>query len=410
MQQACIFLCWQLMQSSTNNHAYVDSHLHYFGTCLKLFGLSLFDCNSAQEVIEKCRNGKYLSRAGWIYGIGWKYYPDNQLSLKQFDLYFPDIPVYLINANGHEVFCNSAAFKIAGIIPPASGLIDEPEKSAVYSKIPKYGSNQLMEMFLLLQSLLIESGFSSVCDMQTEIASLETFLKLDAENKLKIGINCYFEEKYLPEAIALYKDSKHVKICGIKLFADGTLGSQSAAISMNYENTSGNGNLLLSEKQIYASIIHAAELNLDIAVHAIGDIAVKAVLNAAGEARKTGVKNIIRCEHCIIIDPADITKFSRFNVIASIQPAQITSDVPLIRNFLPEPLQQHAYLWNSLLDSGAEIVAGSDSPVDEFLPKKGIEALTYKIPGFIEHDCELVSHDQAEYFYTKNAYNFLELK
>src|SRR5262249_34681706 len=149
---------------------------------------------------------------------------------------------------------------------------------------------------------------------------------------------------------------------GVKMYADGALGSRGARLAADYADDPGNRGLWVTAPDVLARAIDDAVTGgWQVAVHAIGDDANHAVLDAYAHtlAAHPG-DHRLRIEHCQVLGPADIPRFAALGVIASMQPTHATSDMPWAEARVGADRIRGAYAWRSILDSGALLVGGSD--------------------------------------------------
>jgi len=166
-----------------------------------------------------------------------------------------------------------------------------------------------------------------------------------------------------------------IRFGALKMFADGALGPRTAWMLEPYEGTAGeHGIPTLSEEQLVEDVRKASAAGLSCAVHAIGDAACRAVLDAFEQAgpRPAGAAPH-RLEHAQLLHPADLPRLARLGVVASMQPIHATSDMIIADRHWGER-SATAYAWKSLLDSGAVLAFGSDCPVEIPDPLAGIHA------------------------------------
>jgi hypothetical protein len=155
------------------------------------------------------------------------------------------------------------------------------------------------------------------------------------------------------------------RLGALKLFADGALGSQTAALLEPYEGSADHGLELIPPAELAALVGRAAAGGLAVAIHAIGDRAVRSALDAiaaAGPSTRTlGLPP--RIEHVQLLHPADLPRFAAQGVVASMQPSHCTSDIDIALRHWGRRVER-SYPWHSLLASGACLVFGSDAPVE----------------------------------------------
>jgi predicted amidohydrolase YtcJ len=172
----------------------------------------------------------------------------------------------------------------------------------------------------------------------------------------------------------LYDDK--LRMGGVKLYLDGALGSRGAALKAPYADSPGSTGLrILTDTQLKNLMSRAALDNFQVAVHAIGDAANASALDAIADMADTykGDRRW-RIEHAQIVDPADIPRFGKLGVIASMQPVHQTSDRLMAEARLGPTRLSGAYAWRSLKAGGARLVFGSDAPVELPDPWAGLAA------------------------------------
>lgn len=154
------------------------------------------------------------------------------------------------------------------------------------------------------------------------------------------------------------------RIGALKLFADGTLGSQTAALLAPYDGSDQCGMEQMSAAELSATVARAFAGGVSVAVHAIGDRACRHALDAIEAApERAGLALPPRVEHAQLLDPADLPRFAQLGVTASMQPSHCPADLDLVEHFWGSR-REHSYPWRSLLDSGASLAFGSDAPVE----------------------------------------------
>ncbi len=181
-----------------------------------------------------------------------------------------------------------------------------------------------------------------------------------------------------------------VKLAGLKLFADGTLNSRTAAMLTEYDEGGGKGHLFFTNDQLAAHITGAADRGYQTAVHAIGDAAVRQVLDAYEQAGRLTIASgpALRVEHAEFIDADDVGRFAEMNVVASVQPCHLLADIEAIQRFMPHRVER-AFPLRELVDSARragrderELVwLGSDAPVVEPEPGDNLRAAVLRGRG-----------------------------
>jgi predicted amidohydrolase YtcJ len=163
---------------------------------------------------------------------------------------------------------------------------------------------------------------------------------------------------------------------GVKLYADGALGSRGALLKRPYaDKPDTRGLQFLTDAELRKQAGQAAASGFQLAIHAIGDAANAQVISAYEELRKTykGDRRW-RIEHVQVVDPVDIPRIARAGIIASMQPTHQTSDRTMAEARLDPPRLKGAYAWNTIAKSGARLAFGSDFPVESPNPFPGLAA------------------------------------
>ena len=416
-----------------------DSHGHFVGLGSSLQVLRLRGTTSWEQIVGMVRRRAASARPGeWIQGRSWD---QNDWAVKDFPTHemltnaAPNNPVYLTRVDGHAAVVNKAAMDAAGltketkdpeggrIIRDAKGnptgvLIDRAH-GIVSRKIPDVSREQLEEQILLADAEARKLGLTMVHDAGTGTETVEAYKRLIDSGKLQTRI--YVMLRGSMEMLKPHFDrgpienygNHHLAIRAIKIVADGALGSRGAALLEPYSDEPGNTGLLTTPpEEVYAQALAASKAGFQTCIHAIGDRANRMVLDTFERVQKEvpGSRNLrMRNEHAQILDAADIPRFAKLNVIASMQATHATSDLPWAPARLgPARIEEGAYVWQKLMKSGAIIANGSDFPVEEPNPMLGLyAAITRQDPsGNPPHGWQpdqRMSRDEALKSFTINA-------
>jgi predicted amidohydrolase YtcJ len=380
----------------------IDSHLHIMELGFGALTLDLTDTRSLAEAQAKIRDyaAKYPDRK-WIIGRGWNQevwglgrFP----TAAELDAAVSDRPVLLSRVDGHAQWANSAALAAAGITAqtadpaggrierlsgsraPAGVLVDNAQDLAA-KVVPAPRPDDYDLALAKAQEILLKRGVTAAADMGTTIEAWQSMRRAGDAGWLRVRVMAYAFGVPAMELIAgpgptpwLYADKLHMG--GVKLYMDGALGSRGAWLKAPYADDPKNTGLpLMSGTQLRNLMSRAALDKFQVAVHAIGDAANAEVLGAVEELSETykGDRRW-RIEHAQIVDPADIARFGRNGVIASMQPVHQTSDRLMAEARLGPNRLAGAYAWRSIAATGAPLAFGSDAPVEAPDPFAGMAA------------------------------------
>lgn len=411
-----------------------DSHCHVWGLGMMNSGLDISGETNAENTLLKAKMNNFR-KGDWLIGRGWnnelwdiQNLPDKEIA----DKIFPDLPIAFTRVDGHSIWCNSKALEICSVNEftesPAggkivcddfgkpTGILIDNAMNLVLDKIPDYTDSQLENFILKGLEICLKSGITAVHDMDVSPKMVEIYHKLNSEGRLPIRVfafvSCQNDQTFLSN-IKPYQ-SEMFTIQGIKLFADGALGSYGAALLDDYSDKPGEKGILILDKEVIAQkSIKAANLGFDIAVHAIGDCANREVLDAFEIFRRErpNSKVLLRIEHSQIVDRSDISRFKEFNVVASVQPIHFVSDSEMAYKRLGrERLIDAGYPWMSFINNDVMLIGGSDFPIESHNPFLGLRAFVNRQNSLdckAELDAECISLEDAIIAYTSAPYHSL---
>jgi predicted amidohydrolase YtcJ len=386
-----------------------DAHGHLAMLGAALAGADLRNCEGPAACAERARkNAAEHPDAAWIVGRGWD---QNRFDSKRFpsksdlDAAVIDRPVWLRRIDGHAGWGNSKALALAGIrrdtVAPDSGkiLLDERGEptgvlvdgamSLVERAIPSPTEAERERGILGAQSVALKNGLTSVHEMGVDRDYAKTFRRLAADGRLKLHVVGYGNGGGLRSpanepAIVAWIDEPPDKASaearftmhGVKLWADGALGSRGALLLSPYADDPANHGIATTPPDVIERVAaRALARGWQVAVHAIGDGANRAVLDSFERAGCTTHPNHrFRIEHAQIVDPSDIPRFARLGVIASMQPTHATSDMPWAEARVGSARLAGAYAWRRFLGANVALALGSDFPVESSDPAFGLFA------------------------------------
>jgi len=377
----------------------MDAHAHFLSYALLLptaQGLNLRDIPTlAGTVTRVAEYAAERPEQAWIEGHGWNEnsWVERRLpSRHDLDSVLPGRPVVLRRADGHLIWVNTCALEMAGIsddMPdPAGGKIDRDEHgrltgilreraiSLVTSKMPAPTLLERAEALRAAQREALSYGLVGVHTMEGS-ESLEALQLLRSRGELVLRVLVLLPVEALDQLKLLglrpgFGDDR-LRLGQLKLFADGSLGSHTAWMLAPYEGEAHYAGIPVQPAEELARLIgeaHAA--GWPCAVHAIGDAANRAVLDAFERAPAVDGTLPDRIEHVQILHPDDLPRLGRLGVIASMQPAHVATDWALADRLWGERCRW-GYAWRSLLASRAVLAFGSDAPVESINPWPGIQ-------------------------------------
>lgn len=412
----------------------VDAHGHVMELGFRALALDLSATTSlvqAQEAIR--RYALENATRPWLTGGGWN---QEAWGLGRFptaaelDAATGDKPTWLVRADGHAGWANSAAMRLAGITAatksPSGGRIElvagrpggvfvDAAMSLIEKALPKPTPRDRNAAFIKAQDILLATGVTATADMGTSLDDWMTYRRMGDLGILRMRIMSYSAGVDVALQVGgsgptpwLYDDK--LRMGGIKLYLDGALGSRGAWLKAPYADAPGNSGLpFLSDDQLLNSIARGAMDNFQLAIHAIGDRANQQALDAIDEVSDAyNGDRRWRIEHAQIVDPADLPRFGKHGIIASMQPVHQTSDRAMAEARVGAARLAGAYAWKSMLGNGAKLAFGSDFPVESPNPFAGWAA------GFTRQDTqgqpfggwrpeEAVSREQAWRAFTIDA-------
>src|SRR5215208_5424556 len=361
-----------------------DAHVHFPTWSLAQGQVRLEGVQSLRDALARVAEG--LPTQGWLRGIGWRdadwTEPPSRTSL---DAIAPDTPVILTSKDYHSLWLNSAALAYAGGDLDAPGGVVERDpggeptgilrENAAWRFRDRHATPAMDELLDACRTglrIAASRGVTAVHDKAGWMGSLEVFQRLRESGELTMRVWQSIPAERLPARRELGLRSGFgddlVRAGYLKVFMDGTLGSATARL------LDGSGVELTSAERLAEIVREAAAAGWPVGVHAIGDAATRAALDAfeatAGDWRPLGLRQ--RIEHAQLLDAAELPRFAAIGVAASVQFSHAPSD----RDLADRVWEGHpgAYAYRSLLESGARLANGSDAPVEELDPLAGLAA------------------------------------
>ncbi len=381
----------------------VDAHSHLYGLGKSLEEVNLRGAASAVEAAKRVAvDAAKRGPDEWVTGRGWdqnRWTPAEFPSHRVLDKLVARRPVAVRRVDGHAMWVNAAAMKRAGVTrdtkDPAGGQIVRDatgEPTGVFidaamdligAHIPAPSDAVRERRILAAAKQAVSVGLAGVHEMGIGLETLAVYKRLATQRKLPLRVYAFLAgdaksfESLTQLAPVRDDGTGFLVVRAIKLFADGALGSRGAALLAPYTDSPKSVGLwLTSPADLTRAARLAATRGWQLGVHAIGDAANRSVLDAFAVAIRDnpGADLRFRVEHAQVLSPADLPRFAKLGVIASMQPTHATSDMPWAEKRLGPARIKGAYAWRTLIDSGAHVAAGSDFPVEHVPPMFGIHA------------------------------------
>lgn len=392
----------------------IDAHLHFVS-----YGLSLLqvDLRETRSIVEAARHvaraaaspspgaspAGAVSSDDWVRGRGWdkNLWAEGRFPTRyDLDPVTGGRPAALTSKDGHLLWVNSAALRRAGVSrqtadPPGGeigrdgggepdGLLKEEARLLVDRIIPALTPEMREQAVLAASAEFHRLGLVGVhaftgasAEGPEQLVALE---RLHARGELAVRTVATVPDRHLEAAAAVgmrtgLGDSM-LRVGPVKIFADGTLGSQTASMLEPFDGQPGNiGIRVRTPDEIDRLVGQAVEHGLWTAIHAIGDRANRDVLDVFERhheaSRRAGVRH--RIEHVQLLHPDDLPRFARLGVVASMQPIHSTADRDIADRYWG-PRARWAYAWRALAATGAMLAFGSDAPVETPDPWRGLYA------------------------------------
>ena len=424
---------------------FIDAHAHLKGIGYRELDLNLQGADSLKSMLTQVQiHSNKVQSGNWVVGRGWieKKWPEARFpTLEELDAISVDKPIALERADGHAIIVNSLALQLAKIDrttpDPIGGKIDKDKNGEpngvlidkasllVESIIPK--RSRIEEKVALKEGLYrtARMGWTQLHDAGSPLSDYDLLEEIQDEEGLPVRIQFYVSDgddalKFIDDGP--YLDPEHMLTArGVKLYADGAIGSRGAAFFNKYDDYETKGFLIFQKEETMPKLIKALVNGIQIQTHAIGDLANSVTLdwyeeafNSVSDANRMIIEPRWRIEHSQNILPADQQRYSDLRVIASMQPSHAIGDLHFAHKRLGVDRLNNAYTWRSLIDLGVIVAGGSDAPVEIGDPRIEFKAAIGRkdLDGYYEDYWNLdeaVTREEALYMFTKwAAYSVFE--
>jgi predicted amidohydrolase YtcJ len=425
-----------------------DAHVHFMWWGFQMAELDLRATKTIEEALEQIgRRARALGAGQWLTGgrfdkNNWGRWP----TAADLDKVTGDRPTIMRSRDGHSRWLNTAALRAAKIgkdtIAPEggaifrdaagspTGVLQERANELADRAVPPATEADCDAATLRAQEEALKRGVTGVESLE-QASSYAALRRVHERGELTVralmGIphrslalslpttgtppqirdTARFDfDAALETGMQTGQGDEWLRLGHVKFFADGALGSQTAALEEPYEGTDDRGILTFDPMELRTDVARAAAGALAVAIHAIGDRAVRVALDAVAPTRITSPALRQRLEHIQLVREEDLGRFGALGVIASMQPIHCPSDRDLADRYWGPKRTPRAYPWRTLLERGAVLAFGSDAPVEPIDPLLGIHAaVSRRRPGDRDawFPAQRLTLDESIHAYTAGA-------
>jgi predicted amidohydrolase YtcJ len=380
----------------------IDAHSHLMSLGAALEQVDLVGTGSYDQVIERIAEAASRVPAGtWIRGRGWD---QNDWAEKSFPRHqrltaaVPDHPVWVTRIDGHAALLNARALEALEITTATAdpsggrflrddagaptGVLVDNAMDVVGERLPAASRADRVRRLEAATRHVLALGLTTTTDMGVSQGDVDAYREVWDRGDLDVRSVLFLTDD--DELLSAWfrrgperTGDRRLSVTGVKLYADGALGSRGAALVEPYSDDPDNLGLLVSSGDHMAEVCaDALEAGFQVGIHAIGDrgglVALDAVERAFGGEPRPAAR--FRIEHAQVMRPADIGRMARLGVIASMQPTHATSDMPWAGDRVGERRLEGAYAWRKMERAGVRLALGSDFPVESADPRLGLHA------------------------------------
>ncbi len=367
------------LQGKTVVPGFIDAHIHLFSYGLSLMTqCDLLGCADIPELLERLADHSRRT-AGWIQGRG---FDQSKMRERRFptrdelDRISRERPIIITRVCGHAAVVNSAAIVLldreerdAG--DGRTGLYTENSVRAFYRRIPPPDETQAEEAVLAGVKVALRTGITSVQTLLDTPDQMGAYSRLRRKGKLPIrvvGMPPYrAAEALYAHGINTTFGDEWLRFGAVKLFSDGSFGAQTALLSAPYhDNPDTRGIRIYDPKELKRMARDAHQRGFQLAIHAIGDQAVRETIDAIDFALdgESNESHRHRIEHVSMCPPDCLERMARLKIVAVVQPQFVTSDTWTVDRIGTERVPW-TYNFKSLLSAGSPLALSSDCPVEK---------------------------------------------
>src|SRR3954454_12937741 len=366
-----------------------DAHVHFPTWALAQTEVNLDGCGSLDEALERLRAAPRPTDGRWLRGYGWRsgdWQPQQEPTRQDLDTITGGTPAAMIAKDYHSIWLNTAALSLAGgDLEVQGGVVErdaggEPtgvlREEAAWRFKERYmvwPDEEYLEAMRTGIKLANSRGVTAVHDKDGWLGALRLWSQLEERGQLSLRVWQSIPHDKLDDAVSIGMrsgmGSPWLRLGYLKVFMDGTLGSQTAWM------LDDSGVRITSGEELADIVRRGAAAGFPVAVHAIGDKANREALDAFEQTsdvwKPLGLRQ--RIEHCQLLAPEDLPRFGELGVACSVQFSHAPSDRDMADQYWAGKTDG-AYAFRSLLESGAVVANGSDAPIEELDPLAGIRA------------------------------------
>ncbi|NQD38595.1 amidohydrolase [Permianibacter sp. IMCC34836] len=414
----------------------IDAHGHVQDLGQEQMQVDLRGSTTLQDALNRITAfTRHATATNWLQGRGWNQvlWPGQQFpTAADLDHISATQPIVMERVDGHAIWVNSAALKVAGVnaqtVDPAGGQIIRDSKgnpagvfvdnamSLILDRMPPASADERRQQLLSALNALAKLGMTGVHDAGIPYSDYQLYQQLGQRQQLPIRVYAMLadsptDRKWLQQPPGPAQFDNRLYLQALKIVADGALGSRGAAMLADYsDQPQHRGLMLYTAAELQAVTALAVNHGWQVNIHAIGDAGNQRVLDTFAAVLRDDKARALRhrIEHAQVLALTDIPRFKALNVIASIQPTHATSDMNMAETRIGPERIKGAYAWRKLLNAGAHLAGGSDFPVEYANPFYGLHAAVTRRdrdgqpPGGWYPD-EKLSRDEALKLFTFDA-------
>ena len=379
---------------------WIDAHAHFLGYGQSLFMVNLYGAANWEEVVSRVQAfAKEHPAEKWIKGRGWdqnkwpgKSFPTNE----KLNELFPGTPVILTRVDGHAAIVNQKALDTAGIVAnqnlqggeietkkgKLTGLLIDNAVDLVTSKMGANTTDDYVKWLTLAEKNCFAAGLTTIADCGLMYNDVETIDGLQKEGKINMQLYVMLSDdtanykRYLNNKP--YKTDK-LFVKGIKVYADGALGSRGACLLQPYSDKKGWSGFLLKDANYFDSLAKViAKTEFQMCTHAIGDSANRVILQIYNRVLPANNDKRWRIEHAQVLSADDMDLFGKKNIIPSVQPTHATSDMYWAEERLGKDRIKTGYDYKQMLLQNGWLPLGTDFPIEDISPLKTFLAAVFR--------------------------------